>query len=199
MADPEEFYTAHAEEQHRAMRDANVSDRFIEFRQEFADMVFPGEVLDAGCGPGRHTAFLRDEGLTVTGVDAAPGAVDAARDRYGGDFRVMDLRDLGFGNGRFDGVFCSASIMFMPPEEMRTALSEIRRVMGKRSTLYINFKIGDGPREIEKWGSSVTRYRVSVHEARAMLEDADLAVVREGTDDLDANNGFADFICESRH
>lgn len=194
---PEEFYSDHAEEQHRAMRDANVSDRFLEFRQEFADRVFPGEVLDAGCGPGRHTAFLRGEGLTVTGVDVAPGAVEEARDRYGGDFRVMDIRDLGFGNGRFDGVFCSASIMFMPPEEMRAALAEIRRVMGDRAVLYINFKIGDGPREVEKWGSSVTRYRVSVDEARAMLEDADLDIVRGGTGELDRNNGFADFICET--
>jgi SAM-dependent methyltransferase len=38
-------------------------------------------VLDVGCGPARHTLALQAGGAAVVGVDVAPGAVRAARDR----------------------------------------------------------------------------------------------------------------------
>ena len=37
-----------------------------------------GSVLDAGCGTGEHALMLAARGLQVTGVDAAPRAIDAA-------------------------------------------------------------------------------------------------------------------------
>ena len=38
-------------------------------------------VLDVGCGPGRHVLALAQQGMLALGVDAAPSAVDVARDR----------------------------------------------------------------------------------------------------------------------
>jgi SAM-dependent methyltransferase len=38
-------------------------------------------VLDVGCGPGRHVLALARRGMLALGVDAAPTAVDIARDR----------------------------------------------------------------------------------------------------------------------
>lgn len=38
-------------------------------------------VVDLGCGPGRHVVALGERGVPALGVDAAPGAVDAARAR----------------------------------------------------------------------------------------------------------------------
>ena len=38
-------------------------------------------VLDLGGGPGRHVVALGQRGVPALGVDAAPGAVDAARSR----------------------------------------------------------------------------------------------------------------------
>ena len=38
-----------------------------------------GRVLDAGCGTGEHVLMLAAQGFEVTGVDAAPRAIDAAR------------------------------------------------------------------------------------------------------------------------
>ncbi|MFB6265593.1 MAG: hypothetical protein ABEI07_00740, partial [Candidatus Nanohaloarchaea archaeon] len=62
---PSEFYSENPEKQFHAMREENVSGRFLDFREDFADRVGSGKVLDAGCGPGRHTAYLRGEGLDV--------------------------------------------------------------------------------------------------------------------------------------
>jgi SAM-dependent methyltransferase len=60
-------------------------------------------VLDLGCGTGEHTILLRRLGLDVLGVDAAPAAVERARERArlaGVDarFAVGDAMDpAGFG------------------------------------------------------------------------------------------------------
>src|SRR5579872_3447642 len=38
-----------------------------------------GRVLDAGCGTGEHVLMAAERGLDVTGVDAAPSAIEAAQ------------------------------------------------------------------------------------------------------------------------
>ncbi len=71
----------------------------------------PGqEVLDVGCGPGRHSLALARRGFTVLGVDASPEFVDLARDAAAAEsltagFEVLDVRDLDEAE-RFDAVIC---------------------------------------------------------------------------------------------
>jgi 2-polyprenyl-3-methyl-5-hydroxy-6-metoxy-1,4-benzoquinol methylase len=40
-----------------------------------------GRVLDIGCGAGKHIVHLQKLGYEVVGIDASPGAVDAAKSR----------------------------------------------------------------------------------------------------------------------
>lgn len=51
-----------------------------------------GVVLDAGCGDGRHRAFLEAHGGTYVGVDAAPGSAAAVR----ADVTRLPFRDESF-------------------------------------------------------------------------------------------------------
>ena len=72
----------------------------------------PGErILDLGCGDGALTVALVRAGARVTGVDASPAMVDAARSS-GLDARVMDGHDLSF-DGAFDAVFSNAALHWM--------------------------------------------------------------------------------------
>jgi ubiquinone/menaquinone biosynthesis C-methylase UbiE len=41
----------------------------------------------------------------------------------------MDIRHLGFAADTFDGVWCPASVFFVPFEGMATALAEFERVL----------------------------------------------------------------------
>jgi SAM-dependent methyltransferase len=58
------------------------------------------QVLDLGCGSGEHTRFLTSLGFSVTGVDASPAQLAAARESdLQGNYVLADLSAL---SGRLD-------------------------------------------------------------------------------------------------
>jgi SAM-dependent methyltransferase len=68
------------------------------------------QVLDVGCGPGRHSLALARRGIDVVGVDLSEEFVALARDaataeKLPAHFEVGDVRDLAF-DGAFDAVIC---------------------------------------------------------------------------------------------
>jgi SAM-dependent methyltransferase len=69
----------------------------------------PGmRVLDAGCGPGRHSLELARRGFEVVGVDASPeflALAGAGSDGLPAEFRLLDVRELSF-DREFDAVIC---------------------------------------------------------------------------------------------
>lgn len=76
---------------------------------------FTREVLDIGCGTGDNALFLASRGYRVCGLDAAPAAIEIARDRArqrgldrGVEFEVADATDLSGYAGRFASVIDSA-------------------------------------------------------------------------------------------
>jgi len=70
----------------------------------------PGRrALDFGCGTGRSTRFLKQQGFVAVGVDIAPQMIAQARERdSGGDYRLIEgelLED--FADESFDAVLCA--------------------------------------------------------------------------------------------
>ena len=55
-----------------------------------AELAQPGRALDMGCGTGRDAVHLAQRGWTVTGVDAVPRALEAARRRASGAGVTVD-------------------------------------------------------------------------------------------------------------
>ena len=63
-----------------------------------------GRVLDVGCGAGRVALELQRRGHDVVAIDPSPLAVEVSRRRGVADPRVLGLRDVDDGLGRFETV-----------------------------------------------------------------------------------------------
>lgn len=83
-----------------AVRDGRIESRRQVTDAAIVDAVLscsPGSVLDVGCGEGWLARELAARNIRVTGIDAVPELVDAARRSGGGDFRVLSYEKLAAG------------------------------------------------------------------------------------------------------
>lgn len=91
-------------------------------------------VLDVGCGPGRHVAYLAREGFEAYGVDYSDMAVEMAEElfRRGGldaDVREEQITNLPFDDDYFNAVIDCASVQHNYRDEIADAIAEIARVL----------------------------------------------------------------------
>jgi SAM-dependent methyltransferase len=85
-------------------------------------------LLDAGCGSGLFTALASRAGAQVTGIDAASGLLEIARERNPGvTFLEEDLEALPFADNTFDVVTGFNSFQYAGNFE--NALKEAKRVL----------------------------------------------------------------------
>lgn len=82
-------------------------------QQLFALGAIKGEVLDPGTGPGHHAIHFASKGLSATGIDASPAAIERAKQNARNmgvsvNFLVADATKLDGFENRFDTVVDSA-------------------------------------------------------------------------------------------
>lgn len=92
------------------------------------------EVLDIGCGIGRHSLYLAEQGFTVTGVDLSARGLNIAREAAAEsdlsiDFQHAGFTELPFPDRRFDMALAWNVIYHGDDAIVRQALDEVRRVV----------------------------------------------------------------------
>jgi SAM-dependent methyltransferase len=76
-------------------------------------------VLDFGCGSGRDAVYLTKAGHRVIGIDLSAGLIrEAQRLHQGIDFQVMDMSELDFEDGMFDGVWSKLAIFHVERDQL---------------------------------------------------------------------------------
>lgn len=84
------------------------TEREVDFLVDVLGLTPGMRVLDAGCGPGRHSLALGRRGVDVVGVDLSPDFIALARGAAGDlpvEFHVGDVRELDY-DAEFDAVIC---------------------------------------------------------------------------------------------
>jgi len=92
------------------------------------DSLASGEILDAACGSGRHSAYLAERGHAVTGVDQSPEMLDLAREKVPrGRFVPGDLTSLPLDDASVDAALCALALVHVA--DVRQAIAELARVV----------------------------------------------------------------------
>jgi tellurite methyltransferase len=92
------------------------------------------DVLDLGCGVGRHALYLAEEGFEVVGTDASEAGIARAREvaeRSGlaARFQVKGFLNLSFDDRSFDYVVAWNVIYHGDAAVVSRCLDEVRRVL----------------------------------------------------------------------
>lgn len=107
-------------------------DSYWYYGSAFRDLLPPPgrRTLDLGCGEGRVARDLAALGHRVTGIDASPSLIAAAREADASrDYVVGDASSLPFADGTFDVVVAYNSLMDF--DDMPGAVREVARVLGR--------------------------------------------------------------------
>src|SRR5207302_2881780 len=95
-------------------------------------------VLDLGCAAGAISHFLSTFGCETVGVDAAPRAVEKARELFPElRFELADVARLPFDDGSFDKAVAADLVEHLDDATFRAMLGEARRVLRPGGTLSI--------------------------------------------------------------
>jgi SAM-dependent methyltransferase len=110
----------------------------------FADLAGDGPVLDAGCGPGQVTAYLRELGLDAFGIDLSPGMIEVAgRDYPDLRFEVGSMTALNLESGSLAGIVSWWSIVHLPTAAMPVVFAEFHRTLTPGGHLLVGFHAGN--------------------------------------------------------
>ena len=140
-----------------------------------------GPVLDAGCGPGRVSGYLHEQGLEISGIDLSPAMVGVARRSYPGlQFAVGTLQHLGVADESLAGILAWYSIIHTPPAGLAEVFTEFGRALRPGGLLLVGIQVGTGiVRVTQSYGHDVgvDLQLARPEEVTAGLEDVGFSIV----------------------
>ncbi|MBU3186332.1 class I SAM-dependent methyltransferase [Clostridium estertheticum] len=118
-------------------------------------------IMDLGCGTGRHSIYLAQQGFKVYATDVSDTGLEITKlkaEKLNLDnikFKKHDMRDITFETNSFDGVLCVWTTGHGSLDDSRRNVSEIYRVLKPNGVVVIDYvskddgNYGKG-KEIEK-------------------------------------------------
>lgn len=111
-------------------------DKFIEFLPENA------EVLDLGCGSGRDTLYMEEQGVAVTPMDGSARMCELASIHTDRDVLNLRVEDMTF-DEVFDGIWMSALLGHFTLEEAKGIMQKTIDALKDGGILYFSVRKGD--------------------------------------------------------
>jgi SAM-dependent methyltransferase len=127
-----------------------------------------GSALDLGCGPGWAAAAMRDAGLTVAALDAAPAMAEVAQARYGLSVTVATF-DAVTQVAAYDGIWAHFSLLHAPRADFPAHLAALHRALRPGGQLFLAMKLGtgEGRDRLDRFYSYFTADELRTHLRRA--------------------------------
>lgn len=124
----------------------------------------PGPTADIGCGSGRDTAWLTDNGFPAVGYDPSEELLAEARRRYPRvRFHRASLPKLdGMDGGSFTNVLCETVIMHQPREQIVPSVGRLISILKPGGTLYLTWRVTEGADLRDNHGRLYTAFDASL-------------------------------------
>ncbi len=168
-----------------AQANAQMPANVLAAAQKFLEMGSPdGLCLDLGCGAGQDLAWFEQHHLNILGADLSAGMLAQARRVTSFPLAQMDMLSLGFAEGSFAGIWCSAALLHLPKADALLALREMRRVLRQDGILDIAVQQGEGEGlEVNPYNGAGQRFfaRYSLTEMSNLLAGTGFAVLETET------------------
>jgi ubiquinone/menaquinone biosynthesis C-methylase UbiE len=99
------------------------------------------KAIDIGCGSGRHMALLENSGISsVYGSDYSLNALGICRDAGFPLVINCNNKSLPFRDGTFDIAVAWGSLHYSSKDEMKSMLSEVKRIIKKGGSLFATLR-----------------------------------------------------------
>lgn len=101
-----------------------------------------GKTADIGCGIGRDTHWLNQQGFPTSGIDASEEMLKQARFLYPTNNFIQDyLPDLNqLSESRFQNILCSAVLMHLSKVDLKIACSRLLQLLNDNGCLVISYR-----------------------------------------------------------
>lgn len=103
-------------------------------------------IFEVGCGPGNITQYLlrKRPDMVIYGTDIAPNMVELARkNNPTARFDVMDCREIGNLDAKFDGIIGGFSLPYLDSTEAERFIADSYNLLNDGGLIYISFVAGD--------------------------------------------------------
>lgn len=177
----------------------NMADNLVALAHELIQHVGQnGRLVDVGCGTGRDMAWFESKGITVTGIDLSMGMLEYARENVLGDLVSMNMRNLGFCDAYFDGVWCCASLLHLPKTEAAYALQEMHRILKPGGMLILSIQEGNSENWEGGFVPDVKRFfaRYQADEMRNILSRKRFPILKEDSAQT-VDRKWLSFVCKA--
>ncbi|MBX2939807.1 MAG: class I SAM-dependent methyltransferase [Ferruginibacter sp.] len=114
------------------------------------------KLLEIGCGPGNITKYLLSNrpDFDILGIDIAPNMVELAKlNCPTAKFAVMDCRQIGTLNAKFDGIIGGFCLPYLSQIECDKLIMDSYDLLNDNGLLYISFVEGEPDKSDFKVGS----------------------------------------------
>lgn len=103
------------------------------------------KILDIGSGSGRDAKIFTKRGVKVVGIDFCPSLIAIAKTNAPlAEFCVMDIEEMAFPPGSFDGAWAAASLSHLPKNALPAVFKKIHTLLKDEGHLYLSVKQGSG-------------------------------------------------------
>lgn len=125
--------------------EATIDQDMTEIMAPFIEQLEEGaEVLDLGCGSGRDTLTLMEQGFIVTGMDGSAKMCELAGIYTDQEILQLKFEEMEF-DDVFDGIWACASLVHVTPQEMPDIMKRIICALKEDGVLY--FSVSEGERD----------------------------------------------------